>query len=116
MKALTYYQYGSYDQLQVNEVDKPSPKKNEVLIKVMASSINSWDFDMLIGDGWITRLIGGLFKPRHNILGADVAGVVEAIGKDVQTFKVGDVANLRFENALSLVNNKIASEITPILD
>ena len=90
MKALVYYQYGSYDQLQVKEVDRPSVKDNEVLVKVVASSINSWDMDMLKGDGWITRVISGFFKPRHSILGADIAGIIAAVGPDVKDFKVGD--------------------------
>src|SRR5688572_26951433 len=90
MKALAYYHYGSYDQLQLKEVDKPSIKDNEVLVKVIASSINSWDADMMKGDSWITRLIGGFFKPRRSILGGDVAGIVEAVGPGVHTFKLGD--------------------------
>lgn len=90
MKALTYYQYGSHDQLHLKEVDRPVMKDNEVLVKVMASSINSWDIDMLKGDTWIIRLIGGVFKPRHRILGADISGIVEAVGKEVRTCKPGD--------------------------
>jgi len=90
MKALTYNRYGSCDQLQLNEVEKPSLKKSEVLVKVIASSINSWDVDMLKGDQWIIRIIGGFINPRHTILGADIAGVVEVVGEDVRHFKIGD--------------------------
>jgi NADPH:quinone reductase-like Zn-dependent oxidoreductase len=71
-------------------VDKPSPKENEVLIKVHASSVNSWDWDPLRGKQFLVRLIGGLFKPKHQILGADVAGTVEAIGSRVRGFEPGD--------------------------
>ncbi len=66
------------------------PKKNEVLVKIFASSINSWDWDQLQGKHFIVRLIGGLFKPRYNILGADMAGRVEAVGKKVKEFQPGD--------------------------
>ncbi len=90
MKAILYRQYGSYNNLHLQEVDKPTPKPGEVLVKVMASSINSWGVDKLTGHIWIIRLLSGLFKPRHHILGADIAGVVEAVGENVNNFKPGD--------------------------
>jgi NADPH:quinone reductase-like Zn-dependent oxidoreductase len=90
MKAIIYTNYGSADNLQLQDVPKPIPKDNEVLIKVRASSINSWDWDMLRGKPFITRVIGGLFKPKHKILGADVAGTVAETGKHVKDFKIGD--------------------------
>ncbi len=90
MQAIVYTRYGSPDNLQLQEVSKPVPKDNEVLVKVYASSINSWDWDNLLGKHFLVRLISGLTKPRHTILGADVAGVVEAVGKDVHDFKPGD--------------------------
>lgn len=90
MKAIVYTRYGTPDNLQLQEVPKPVPKDNEVLVKVYASSINSWDWDNLLGKQLIVRLISGLSKPRHTIPGADVAGVVEAVGKDVQDFQPGD--------------------------
>ncbi len=90
MQAIVYTQYGSPDNLQLQEVPKPVPKDNEVLVKVYASSINSWDWDNLLGNQLVVRLISGLSKPRHTIPGADVAGVVEAVGKDVQDFQPGD--------------------------
>lgn len=90
MKAIVYTRYGSPDNLQLQEVPKPVPKDNEVLVKVYASSINSWDWDNLLGRQLIVRLISGWFSPRHKIPGADVAGVVEAVGKDVLDFKPGD--------------------------
>ena len=88
MKAIVYSKYGPPDVLQLMEVPKPSPKANEVLIKVHAASINSWDYDLLRGAAIIRFM--GLFRPPFPILGADVAGVVEAIGKDVTKHKPGD--------------------------
>jgi len=76
--------------LQLTEVDKPTPEKNEVLVKVYASSINSWDYDLLDAKGFLARLLSGWFKPKHKILGADIAGVVEAVGENATTFKPGD--------------------------
>ena len=90
MKAIVYTQYGTPKQLQLKEVGVPFPKDDEVLIKVHATSINSWDYDSLIGDSILTRLIGGIRKPKHTILGCDMAGVVEAVGATVKKFKIGD--------------------------
>lgn len=90
MQAIVYTRYGSPDNLQLQEIPKPMPKDDEVLVKVYASSINSWDWDNLLGKQLVVRLISGLSKPRHTIPGADVAGIVEAVGKDVQDFKPGD--------------------------
>lgn len=90
MKAIVYTQYGTPDQFHLEEVKKPSPRDGEVLVKIMASSINSWDADMLKGNAFIVRLIGGFFKPRHKILGADIAGIVESVGAKVKEFKMGD--------------------------
>lgn len=91
MKAITYYKYGSTANLQLEEVPKPSPKADEVLIKVYTASINSWDCDLVKGKPYIVRMIsGGFIKPNLRILGCDVAGVVEAVGTGVTQFKVGD--------------------------
>lgn len=90
MKAIVYTKYGSPDLLQFKEVDKPVPKENEVLIKVFASSVNEWDWGLIRGKGLLTRLLGGLFKPKNKILGADVAGVIEAVGSNIKNFKPGD--------------------------
>lgn len=89
MKAIVYNQYGSYDVLHYQDVETPVPKDNEVLIKVRAASINSWDWDMIRGEPWIIRM-WGLTKPKYTIPGADIAGLVEATGKNVMRFKVGD--------------------------
>lgn len=90
MKAVVYTKYGSPDALQFTEVDKPIPEENEVLINVVASSVNEWDSGLIRGKGLLTRLLGGLFKPKNKILGADVAGVIEAVGGNITNFKPGD--------------------------
>lgn len=90
MKAIIYERYGTPEVLHVKSVPVPKPKPNEVLIKVHASSINSWDYDMLTGRPKAYQLISGLGKPRYKILGADVSGVVEALGSNVNTIKIGD--------------------------
>ncbi|QEH43558.1 NAD(P)-dependent alcohol dehydrogenase [Chitinophaga sp. XS-30] len=90
MKAIVYTNYGSPDVLQLTSVEKPAVKDDEVLVKVHAASINSWDRDQLLGKHFLVRLIGGLLKPRHKILGADIAGRVEAVGRNVTQFQPGD--------------------------
>jgi len=91
MKAIVRTKYGSPDVLEPWEVDKPVPRDNELLIKVHAASVNPFDWHILRGEPFLLRLIGfGLLKPKHQILGADMAGRVEAVGKDVTQFKVGD--------------------------
>lgn len=90
MRAVVYTKYGSPAVLHLQEIEKPIPSKNEVLVKIYAASVNSWDWDMLQGKPWVVRVIGGLFTPRHKILGADIAGKVEAVGNDVKAFKPGD--------------------------
>jgi NADPH:quinone reductase-like Zn-dependent oxidoreductase len=89
MKAVTYYEYGSPDLLKLEEVQKPTPKDNEVLIKIHAASVNRSDWESLIGQPLYAR-IGGLFKPGNHIMGSDVAGIIEAVGKDIKQFKPGD--------------------------
>jgi NADPH:quinone reductase-like Zn-dependent oxidoreductase len=90
MKAVVYTKYGSPAVLQLQEIEKPIPKENEVLVKVYAASVNSWDWDLLNCKPFMFMIICVLFKPRHKILGADIAGTVEAIGNDVKDFKPGD--------------------------
>ena len=80
MKAVVYTKYGTPSVLHLQEVEKPTPKENEVLVKIYTTSVNSWDWDLLKGKPFLVRVIGGLFKPRHKILGADIAGKVEAVG------------------------------------
>ena len=90
MKAVVYTQYGSPDVLQLKEVEKPVPKDNEVLIKVIATTVNRTDCGFRNAEYLAVRLVGGLFKPKKQILGSELAGVVETIGKHVKTFKPGD--------------------------
>lgn len=89
MKALVYEKYGLPDVLRIEQVEIPVPKDHEVLIEVRAASVNSWDWDLLRGKPFLVRL-EGLRKPRYRILGADVAGVVAAVGSAVQRFRPGD--------------------------
>jgi NADPH:quinone reductase-like Zn-dependent oxidoreductase len=90
MKAIIYTQYGSPDVIQFKEVEKPAPKDDEVLIKVHAASVNAADWHYLRGTPWLFRLASGLLKPKNIFLGADVAGRVEAVGKNVTQFQPGD--------------------------
>jgi NADPH:quinone reductase-like Zn-dependent oxidoreductase len=89
LKAIVYTKYGGPEVLQLKEVEKPSPKDDEVLIKVHAVSINDWDFGLLEGD-FINRMLNGFLKPKRKILGSDIAGQVEAVGKNVTDFNIGD--------------------------
>lgn len=91
MKAVRNEKYGLPNVLQLKEVERPVPKNNEVLVKVHASSINSWDWDYLTGRPRLYRLFFGLIKPRHKILGADIAGQVISVGKEAKQFKPGDM-------------------------
>lgn len=91
MKAIIYTQYGSPDVLQLGEVPTPQPGEGEVLVKVQATGLNAADRYALSGKPFIARLmIGGPRRPKHTILGADVAGVVEAAGPHVTRFRPGD--------------------------
>lgn len=90
MKAIVYQQYGSPEVLQLVELPIPKPKDNEVLIKTHAASVNSWDWDALIGEQFVIRVISGFFRPKKKILGFDIAGQVTAVGEKVKRFKVGD--------------------------
>lgn len=89
MKAIVYTQYGGIEVLQLKEVEKPTPKDNEVLVKVHAVSLNDWDLGLMQGD-FVNRMLNGIRKPKRQILGSDIAGSVEAIGKNVTRFKPGD--------------------------
>lgn len=74
MKAMIYDNYGSPDVLELGEVDKPASNDDEVLVRVSASTITPFDWHLLTGTPYIARLLAGLFKPKNNVLGTDVAG------------------------------------------
>ena len=91
MKAILFTKYGLSDVLHLEEVEKPMPKDDEVLIKIHAVSINDWDWQLLQGIPFVNRLMAGLLKPtKINILGCDIAGQVKAVGKNVKQFRAGD--------------------------
>ena len=89
MKAIVFTKYGTPDVLVLKEIDKPIPKDDEVLIKVNAVSINDWDLGLLQGD-LLNRLLIGLLKPKIKIPGSDIAGRIEAVGKNAKKFQPGD--------------------------
>lgn len=91
MKAIIYHKYGSPDVLRMEDIPKPIPGDDEVLVKIYAVSINSWDWEFLTGKPFEYRFLSGLFKPKSTkIHGCDIAGKVEGIGKNVKRFQVGD--------------------------
>ncbi len=90
MKAIELTKYGAPEFLQMIEVEKPSPKDNEILIKIHASSVSSGDARMRRADPFIIRLIFGFKRPRKSVLGVVLAGEIEAIGKSVSKYKIGD--------------------------
>jgi NADPH:quinone reductase-like Zn-dependent oxidoreductase len=90
MKAALYKTYGPPDVVQVEDVEKPVPKDDEVLIKVRAASVNPLDWHFMRGTPYVVRLAAGLRKPKDQRLGVDVAGNVEAVGRNVTQFKPGD--------------------------
>jgi len=90
MKAVVYYNYGSPDVLKCEEIENPTAGDNEVLIKVRAASVNPLDWHFMRGTPYFVRILAGLRKPKVTRLGVDVAGQVEAVGRNVTQFKPGD--------------------------
>ena len=88
MRAIIANRYGTADVLEQREVEKPTPKDNEVLVKVVASALNAADLEFLNGT-FVVRILGP-FKPKYKILGSDIAGRIERVGKDVKAYKTGD--------------------------
>jgi NADPH:quinone reductase-like Zn-dependent oxidoreductase len=90
MKAIVQNAYGGPEVLKLTEVDKPVIKDNDVLVRVHASAINAGDYFSMRGSPWLARLTVGFPKPKNYILGWDVAGKTEAVGKNIKIFKPGD--------------------------
>ncbi|MDR3578032.1 MAG: NAD(P)-dependent alcohol dehydrogenase [Anaerolineaceae bacterium] len=87
MKAIVQTKFGSPDVLELQEVEKPTPKNGEVLIEVHAAALNAYDWHILVGEPFSFRSV---LKTKNKILGADIAGQVEAIGRNVEQFRPGD--------------------------
>lgn len=90
MKAIVSNKYGPPDVLELQEVEKPIPLDNQVLVKVHAASVNYGNVVLLRGEPFLARLAFGLLKPKYSIPGGDIAGLVEAVGKNVKQFQPGD--------------------------
>jgi NADPH:quinone reductase-like Zn-dependent oxidoreductase len=90
MKAIVFRKYGSPDDLTIEEIEKPTPGDDQVLIRVRAASVNPLDWHYMRGKPYIIRLEAGMRKPKDTRLGADVAGEVEAVGRNITQFKPGD--------------------------
>jgi NADPH:quinone reductase-like Zn-dependent oxidoreductase len=95
MKAMVHTKYGSPDVLQLTDVEKPTPKANEILVKVVATAVNQADNHLLSG---MLRFGSGLLKPKHPILGSEITGRVEAVGQDGSLGKAGNVLVSRVAN------------------
>ena len=90
VKAIVYTKYGSPDVLELKEVEKPTPKEDEVLVKIHAAAANPLDWHYMRATPFVMRFVSGLLKPKNKILGADIAGQVEAVGTNVKQFQAGD--------------------------
>ncbi len=115
MKAITYTQYGPPDVLHVTELEMPLVKDNEILIKNMATTVNSGDARLRRADPFLVRLMFGFFTPKIQVLGNVISGVVKAVGKDVTNFKLGDeVFGLNDMTMRTYAEFVVVSDTTPL--
>ncbi len=123
MKAIVCTKYGPPDGLQLQEVAKPTPKEDEVLVKVHAASVNAYDWHLLTADMFLVRLMGGgLLRPKKAIPGVDIAGRIEAAGRCVKQFRPGDevfgdisaCGNGGFAEYVAVPENALALKPTPL--
>jgi NADPH:quinone reductase-like Zn-dependent oxidoreductase len=90
MKALVFTKYGSPEVLQLKKIAKPTPKENEVLVKIHTTAVNDYDWSLVKGKPYLLRLLYGILRPKHQIPGMELAGTVEALGTNANSFKIGD--------------------------
>ena len=90
MRAAVIDRYGTPEVMELREVATPTPRAGEVLVRVHAASVNDWDWGLLRGTSFAIRMLHGLFRPKVRIIGGDIAGRVEEVGKDVKAFRPGD--------------------------
>lgn len=90
MRALVFTKYGSPEVLQLKEIAKPTPKENEVLVKIHTTAVNDYDWSLIRGKPYLLRLLYGVLRPKHQIPGMELAGTVEALGTNANSFKIGD--------------------------
>jgi NADPH:quinone reductase-like Zn-dependent oxidoreductase len=114
MKAIVQNEYGSPDVLKLEEVDKPVVKENDVLVRVHAAALNAGDYFPMRGSPWLVRFVVGFPKPKNHILGWDVAGHVDEVGKNVKRFHPGDEVfgskRLRGHNQNGIVGRTVGRE------
>ncbi len=114
MKAIICTKYGPPDVLQLAEVEKPTPKEDEVLVKIHAASVNQYDWHLMTADIFLVRLMGGgVLKPKNKFVGADIAGRIEAVGRTVKQFQPGDevfgeISTGGFAEFVCTTENKLA--------
>lgn len=120
MKAIVYEKYGlPREVLKVSSVDKPKPKRNEVLVKIFATTINDYDWNMVTGKPFLYRLFFGVIKPKRIVTGVELSGVVEEVGENVTRFTAGDsvfgdISNFSFgAHAKYIAVHEAALEIKP---
>lgn len=90
MKAVVQDRYGGPEHLRIADIPVPEPRKAQIRVRVLACAVNLSDWEYLVGSPFYARLVGGLTRPRHAVLGSDIVGVVDKLGRDVTGFSIGD--------------------------